>query len=85
MVEYNCESWIIKRQSVKELMLSNCDAGEESNPLDSKEIKSVNLTGNQFSQEMNSHWKDAEVEGPVLWPPDANSQLIGKDPVAEKD
>ena len=85
MVEYNCESWIIKRQSVKELMLSNCDAGEESNPLDSKEIKSVNLTGNQFSQEMNSHWKDAEVKGPVLWPPDANSQLIGKDPVAEKD
>ena len=85
MVEYNCESWIIKRQSVKELMLSNCDAGEESSPLDSKEIKSVNLTGNQFSQEMNSHWKDAEVKGPVLWPPDANSQLIGKNPVAEKD
>ena len=28
---------------------------------------------------------DAEVEGPILWPPDAKSQLIGKDLVAEKD
>ena len=28
---------------------------------------------------------DAEVEGPILWPPDAKSQLIGKDPDARKD
>ena len=28
---------------------------------------------------------DAEVEAPILWPPDANSQLIGKDPDAGKD
>ena len=27
---------------------------------------------------------DAEVEAPVLWPPDAKSQLIGKDPDAGK-
>ena len=47
MVAYGCDSWIIKRQSVKELMFSNCGAGEDSSPLDSKEIKSVSLTGNQ--------------------------------------
>ena len=28
---------------------------------------------------------DAEAEAPILWPPDAKSQLIGKDPDAEKE
>ena len=28
---------------------------------------------------------DAEAEDLILWPPDANSQLIGKDPDAGKD
>ena len=28
---------------------------------------------------------DAEAEAPVFWPPDVKSQLIGKDPDAEKD
>ena len=28
---------------------------------------------------------DAKAEVPVLWPPDAKSQLIGKDPDAGKD
>ena len=27
----------------------------------------------------------AETEAPMLWPPDAKSQLIGKDPDAGKD
>ena len=45
-------------------------------PLDSKEIKPVNLKGNQ-------PWifiGRAEAEAPILWPHDAKSQLIGKDP-----
>ena len=28
---------------------------------------------------------DGEAEAPILWLPDANSQLIGKDPDAGKD
>ena len=28
---------------------------------------------------------DGEAEAPILWPPDAKSQLIGKDPDAGKD
>ena len=28
---------------------------------------------------------DAEAEAPILWPPDAKSRLIGKDPAAGKD
>ena len=52
-------------------------------PLDYKEIKPVNLKGNQ-------HWilmgkTDAEIEAPVLWPLDAKSPLIGKDSDAEGD
>ena len=52
-------------------------------PLESKEIKPVNLKGNQpwilFGR------TDAEAEAPILWLPDANSQLTGKDPDARKD
>ena len=28
---------------------------------------------------------DAETEAPKLWPPNAKSQLIGKDPDSKKD
>ena len=52
-------------------------------PLDSKEIKSVNPKGNQpwiFIERT-----DAEAEALILGPSDAKSQLIGKDPDAEKD
>ena len=30
VVMYRCESWTIKRLSTKEWILSNCDAGEDS-------------------------------------------------------
>ena len=30
VVMYGCESWTIRRLSAKELMLSNCGAGENS-------------------------------------------------------
>ena len=49
-------------------------------PLDFKEIQPVNPKGNQFIGRTN-----AEAEVPVLWPPDGESQLIRKDPDAEKD
>ena len=52
-------------------------------PLDSKEIKPVNPKGNQPWMFIGR--TDAEAEDLILWPPDANSQLIGKDPDAGKD
>ena len=51
--------------------------------LDSKEIKPVNPKGNQPSIFIER--TDAEAEAPILWPPDAKSCLIGKDPDAGKD
>ena len=34
---------------------------------------------------VNNGRTDAEVEAPIFWPPDAKSQLTGKDPVVGKD
>ena len=51
--------------------------------LDCKEVKPVNLKGNQ-------PWifigrTDAEAETPILWPPDVKNWLVWKDPDAGKD
>ena len=79
VVMYGCESWTIgctlKNWCFWTVVLSS--------PLDCKEIKPVNPKGNQ-------PWRfigriDAETEAPIIWPPDARSQLIGKDPNAGKD
>ena len=52
-------------------------------PLDSKEIKLVNPKGDQLWIFIER--TDAEAETPVLWPLDAESWHIGKDPDAGKD
>ena len=64
-------------------MLLNCGVGEDSeSPLDCKEIKPVNPKGNQSGIFIGR--TDAEAETPILWPPDAKSWLIRKDPDAGK-
>ena len=52
-------------------------------PLDFKEIQPVHPKGNQSLVLIGR--TDAEVETPILWPPDAKSWLIGKDPDAGKN
>ena len=52
-------------------------------PLDCKEIQPVHPKGDQYWVFIER--TDAEVEAPILWPPDVNSQLIGKDPDSGKD
>ena len=52
-------------------------------PLNSKGIKPANPEGNQARIFIGM--TDAEAEAPILWPPDAKSRLIGKDPDAGKD
>ena len=52
-------------------------------PLDSKEIKPVNLKGNQSW--ILTGRTDVKAEAPILWPPHAKSWLIGKDLDAGKD
>ena len=52
-------------------------------PLDSSEIKPVNLKGNQ--PWIFTGRADPEAEAPILWPPDVKSWLIGEDLDAGKD
>ena len=52
-------------------------------PLDCKEIKPVNLKGNQSWIFIGR--TDAKAEAPILWPPDMKNWLTGKDPDAGKD
>ena len=49
--------------------------------LDSREIKPVNPKGN----EPRIFIGRTDAEGPILWPPDVKSRLIGKVPDAGKD
>ena len=52
-------------------------------PLDCKEIQPVHSEGDQPWDFFGRN--DAKAEAPVLWPPDVNSWLIGKDPDAGQD
>ena len=65
--------------STKELMLSNCSAGEHSwESLGQQGIKSVSSKGNQpwiFNGRTNT-----KAEAPILWPPDAKSPTHWKRP-----
>ena len=56
---------------------------QTESPWEGKDIKPVRPKGNQ-------PWifigrTDAEAEAPIVWPPDAKSWFVGKDPVAGKD
>ena len=83
-VMYRCESWAIKktehwRTDAFEMwgwrrLLRVPWKARRSNQSILKEINPIFIGRT-----------DAEAEAPVLWPPDAKSQLIGKDPDARKD
>ena len=52
-------------------------------PLDRKEIQPVHPKGDQSWVFIGR--TDVEAETPILWSPDANGGLTGKDPDAGKD
>ena len=85
VVMYGCESWTTKKAEHRRINASKlwCWRRLLRVPWTSKEIKPVNPKWNQpwiFIRRI-----DAKDEAPTLWPPDAKSQLIGKDPNAGKD
>ena len=73
------ESWVPKNWCFWTVVLEKT----LESPLDCKEIKPVHPKWNQ--PWIFSGRTDAEVETTILWPPDAKSWLIGKDPDAGKD
>ena len=85
VIMYRCGSWTIKKAGHQRLAAFElwCWRRLSGSPLDCKEIKPVNPTGNQSWIFIGR--TDSEVEAPILWPSDAMSWLIGKDSDAEKD
>ena len=75
----NKKGWLLKNWCFWTVVLEKT----LESPLDSKEIKPVNSKGNQPWIFTGS--ADAEAEAPVLWPPDEENELIGRDPDAGKD
>ena len=91
VVIYGCESWTIKKAEKKK----KCWAQKNlcfwtvvlektlESPLDCKEIQPVHPKGDQSWEFIGRTYVEGET--PILWPPDANSWLIGKDSDAGKD
>ena len=69
--------WMPKNRCLWTVVLKTLES-----PLTSKEIKPVYPKANQCW--IFTGRTDIEAEAPVLWPPNVKSQLIGKDPDAEK-
>ena len=80
MWELDCEeSWVSKNWCFWTVVLEKT----LESPLDCKEIQPVHPKGDQSWVLI---WRtDVEAETPILWPPDAKSWLIWKDPDAGKD
>ena len=73
------ESWALKDWCFQTVVLKKT----LESPLDSKEIQPIKPKGNQSWIFIGR--TDAEAETPILWPPDAKSELTGKDLDAQKD
>ena len=83
VVMYGCESWTAKKAEHWRIWCFWTVVLERTleSPLDSKEIKPVNLNGNQ-------PWiliGRTDAEAPILWPPEVKSWLSGKDLDAGKN
>ena len=68
------EGWMLKNWCFQTVVLEKT----LESPLDCKEIKPVNPKGNQYWIFIGK----TDTEAPILWPPDAKSWLIEKDPDA---
>ena len=83
-VMYGCESWTVKKAEPWRMMLLNCGVEKTlESPLDCEEIQTVYPKGDQSC--VFTGRTDVEAEAPILWPPDAKSWLIRKDPDAGQD
>ena len=78
--ELDCaESWVLKNWCFWTVVLEKT----LESPMDCKEIQPVHSKGDQSWVFFGRN--DAKAETPVLWPPHANSWLIGKDSDAGRD
>ena len=85
VVKYGCESWTIKTVESQRIDGYWTVVLEKTleNLLDFREIQPVHPKGNQSWMFIGR--TDVEAETPILWPLDAKSWIILKDPDAGKD
>ena len=77
VVTYECESWTIKK--------AECHRIDAFEPWCWRRLLRVPWTARSSNQSILKEIRiDAEAEAPIFWPPDAKSQLIGKEPNAGK-
>ena len=76
---YHKEGWVPKNWCFWTMVLEKT----LESSLDCKEIQPVNPKGKQSWIFIGRF--DAEVETPILWPPDLKNRLLGKDPDDGKD
>ena len=77
---YECECWTIKKAEHQTTDAFELLEKILEGPLDCEEIKPLQTKG--YQSWIFIRRTDAEAETPILWPPDAKNQLIGKDPDA---
>ena len=85
VVMYGCESWTMKKAECQSI-----DAFELWHLRRLLRVPWTARRPNQSIIKVNQSWMvigktDVEAETPILWPPDAKSWLIWKDPDAGKD
>ena len=84
VVMYGCGSWTMKKAEGQRIGAFELWCWRRLvSPLDCKETQPVHPKGDQ-SWVFNGR-TDVEAETPILWPPDAKSWFIWKDPDAGKD
>ena len=85
VIRYRCDSWTIKKAECQRIDAFElwCWRRLLRAPWTARRSNLVNLKGNE--QWIFIGGTDAEVEALVLWPPDAKSWLIGRDPDAGKN
>ena len=80
----SCESWtLVKAESKNWCFWTVVLEKTLESPLNWKEIQLLHHNKNQIWIFIGR--TDAEAEAPILWPPDANSWLTGKEPDARED
>ena len=83
VVMYGCENWTIEKAECWRIDAFELLEKTLESPLDCKEIQPVHPKG--YQSWIFIGWSDVGADTLLLWPPDAESRLIWKDPDAGKD
>ena len=85
VVMYGCESWTIEKAERKRMDAFEVWCWKRPLRVPWTARRSNQSVLKEINAEYSLEGTDAEAEAPVLWPSDAKSQLIRKDPDAGRD